>query len=357
MRLRAAPLLVAAWIATAFMRAATAQVPGIQQQQSLIPPSASPFGPPSVGVPGQAPPVTNKPTLPSPADIPESAFKASRDPNADLAFGAFQRGFYATAMREAMKRLVQNPNDGPAMTLVGELYSQGLSVKPDKTEAARWFKLGSESGDAQAMLELGIMRMKGDGITQDKDGAKQMFEAAAAHDDAAALFYLGLIALQNNGVVSDFKTASTYFQRAADLGNSEAEYALGLMYRQGNGVARDDVKAAPLIKAAAGDDNLAAMIEYGIMLFNGIGVPKDEAGAARLFIKAAGHNNPVAQDRAARLLVAGRGVKRDMIEGMKWHVLASSAGLKDEWLDGEMRLLTPEQRSAVDLAVRRYVGS
>ena len=99
------------------------------------------------------------------------------------------------------------------------------------------------------------------------------------------------------------------------------------------------------------------MVEYAIMVFNGIGTKKDEASAARWFIKAAGHNNPVAQDRAARLFVVGRGVKKDLVEGMKWHLLSSAAGLKDGWLDSQMSQLTPEQRAAVDLAVRHYVGS
>ena len=132
---------------------------------------------------------------------------------------------------------------------------------------------------------------------------------------------------------------------------------MALIYRNGTGRPRDDAKAAALMKQAADDDNVAAQVEYGIMLFNGVGTTKDEAGAARYFIKAAGHNNPVAQNRAARLYVTGRGVKQNVIEGMKWHMLATAAGLKDTWLDGEMFKLTPEQRAAVELAVRRYVGS
>ena len=99
------------------------------------------------------------------------------------------------------------------------------------------------------------------------------------------------------------------------------------------------------------------MVEYGIMAFNGIGVEKNESLAARYFIKAAGRNNPVAQDRAARLYVAGRGVKQDVVEGMKWHVLSTSSGLKDDWLEGEMRKLSREQREAIERAVAHYIGS
>jgi len=57
------------------------------------------------------------------------------------------------------------------------------------------------------------------------------------------------------------------------------------------------------------------------------------------------------------LLVAGRGVKKDVIEGLKWHILARSAGLKDAWLDSQLAALTPAQRVAVDNAVKAYIGS
>ena len=323
--------------------------------QSLIPASPSAFGAPSLAPPASLHLDPNRPTLPSPADVPDD--HRNGGPNSDLAFGAYQRGFYTTAMSEATKRVKRNPHDGPAMTLIGELYAQGLGVEPNQAEAARWFALGAEAGDPQAMFALGVARMKGEGIEQDREGAKAMFLRAGAQDQAGALFYLGVMGLQSNGVAPDYTTAAAYFSRAAALGNIEAQYAMALIYRNGTGRPKDEAKAAVLMKQAADNDNIAAQVEYGIMLFNGLGVDKDEAGAARYFIKAAGHNNPVAQNRAARLYVTGRGVKKDLIEGMKWHMLAVSAGLKDPWLDSEMFKLTAEQRAAVELAVRRYVGS
>ena len=42
---------------------------------------------------------------------------------------------------------------------------------------------------------------------------------------------------------------------------------------------------------------------------------------------------------------------------MKCHVLSASSGLRDDWLDGEMRKLTREQRDAVDRAVTHYIGN
>lgn len=343
-------------VATALVLSIAFSMPVARAADNLIPNSPSVFGAPGIRPPSEPEETQNKPTLAGPTDLPRDAGKPA-PPGADLAFGAYQRGFYSTAMREAMKRLGRNPKDGPAMTLVGELYAQGLSVRESKEEAARWFRLGAEAGDAQAMFELGIAALKGDGVDQDKATARKMFEQAAAHDHPGALFYLGLLAMQGNGVAPDYKSAAIYFERAAALNNSEAQYALGLMYRNGSGVAKDEAKAAVLIGDAAANDNIAAMVEYGIMQFNGVGLEKDEAGAARTFIKAAGRNNPVAQDRAARLYVAGRGVKKDVVEGMKWHVLSSASGLKDEWLDAEMRKLTPPQREAIEKAVKHFIGS
>jgi TPR repeat protein len=50
-------------------------------------------------------------------------------------YGAYQRGRYVTAFREATKRIEANPKDAAAMTLLGELYNQGLGVKPDPKRA------------------------------------------------------------------------------------------------------------------------------------------------------------------------------------------------------------------------------
>ncbi len=332
-----------------------ASAPLASAQETLIPTSPSAFGVPSIAPPKRLDVEPNRPTLPSPSDLPVDHSAAA--PGADLAFGAYQRGFYSTAMQEAMKRVKRNPADGPALTLIGELFQQGLGVEPSVSEAARWFALAADAGDPQGMFELGLMRMKGEGMKADRDGAREMLLKAAAQDHAGAQFYLGVMALQNNGVTPDYKTAAAYFERSAALGNVEAQYAMALIYRNGTGRPQDDAKAAELMKQAADNDNTAAEVEYGIMLFNGVGTPKNETAAARYFIKAAGHNNPVAQDRAARLYVSGRGVKKNVIEGMKWHMLSRAAGLQDAWLDGEMNKLTRDERAAVELAVRRYVGS
>jgi TPR repeat protein len=279
------------------------------------------------------------------------------NPNLDLAYGAYQRGYYITALGEARKRLAANPNDGPAMTLIGQLFDQGLGVPTNPHEATAWYKAAAAHGDREGIFLYGLAKLTGNGIAQDRDGAAALFTKAAAMDDPDALYNLGVLALDTTKKKApDFPKAADYFRRAAVLGSPDAAYSLALFYREGKGAPQDDVMAAQWMKQAADAGQVSAEVEYAIMLFNGVGVAKDEAAAASLFLKAAARNNIVAQDRAARLLVLGRGIQKDVVEAMKWHLLASAAGEKDAWLDGILNSLTPEQRIEVEVAVKRALA-
>src|SRR5260221_12076221 len=81
----------------------------------------------------------------------------------DIAFGAFQRGYYVTAFNEAMKRITANPKDAAAMALVGEIYDQGLGVRRAFTEAARWFRLATTLGNREATFALAMSTREGRG--------------------------------------------------------------------------------------------------------------------------------------------------------------------------------------------------
>ena len=78
----------------------------------------------------------------------------------DLAFGAFQTGHYLTAFGIATNR-VELKKDPKAMTLLGELYSEGLGVPRDDNLAAEWFRRAANGGDREAMFELSVFRMTG----------------------------------------------------------------------------------------------------------------------------------------------------------------------------------------------------
>ena len=74
----------------------------------------------------------------TPPKTPAAALATPLPHNADIAYGAYQRGLYLTALAEATKRAQQN--DAHAMTLLGELYAQGLGIGRDDGKAAQWYK-------------------------------------------------------------------------------------------------------------------------------------------------------------------------------------------------------------------------
>lgn len=286
---------------------------------------------------------------------PDRDWMVSKAPP-DAAFGAYQRGLFITAFKEALKRIEQSDNAASAMTLVGELYRDGLGLRQDHKEAVRWYRLAAARGDRQAMFALGRAYLEGKGVDKNEDRAREHFSSAAAKGHAAALYNLGIMALgvptkDNPG---DPERAAGFFRQAAQGGDIDATYSLAVLYRRGLGVEKDDEKATTLLKQAADEYHLGAMVEYAIALFNGVGTPKDEKASAQYFIRAAWKNSPVAQNRLARLYASGRGVKRDMIQAMTWHIIARAGGIKDKWLDDHLPSLTRTQREIVDQQVRKF---
>jgi TPR repeat protein len=294
---------------------------------------------------------------PAPAVVSDSPSASTEPagPPPDLAFGAFQRGLFFAALEEALKRVKENPDDAPAMTLLGELYRDGVSVRRDLNEAMRWYKLAADRGDRQAQFALGIAHLNGAGAARDRKIAQDWLERAAAQNHAGALYNLGVMAI--DAELQNFPRAYEMFRKAAELGDMDAAYGLAVLYREGTGRARDRAESVKWLKRAADERHIAARVEYAIVLFNGDGVEKSEAGAVKLFAKAAQANSPIAQNRLARLYAAGRGVKANAVEAMKWHILARANGVKDDWLDSRLATLSPPERLAVEEAVQRYIGN
>jgi len=276
------------------------------------------------------------------------------DPPGDLAFGDYQRGYYLSALREAEKRLGADPKDVAAMTLIGEIYHDGLAVKRDDQEAAQWWRLAANLGDPEAAYEYGVALLAGSGVTADRAAAAAEFAHAAPSGHVGALYNLGVLALQGvGGAKRDEKLAADYFRRGAEAGDGNSAYSYGILLREGKGVALDIDAAAKWLKQASDEGIVAGQVEYAIMLFNGIGVAKDEPEAARIFKLAAARRNPIAQNRLAHLYLIGRGVPKDIVRATLWNGFAKAAGLKDEKLEAAIGTLTKEQNDEVNKLARQ----
>jgi hypothetical protein len=111
------------------------------------------------------------------------------------------------------------------------------------------------------------------------------------------------------------------------------------------------------LQAAALADNVDAEVEYAIALYNGTGTPKNETAAVALLRKAARQNSPIAQNRLAHVLVTGAGAPMDKVEGLKWHIVAKTAGKGDPELDEMLADLSPKDRAKAEAAARRWIGT
>lgn len=282
-----------------------------------------------------------------------SAAVARAEP--DLAYGAYQRGHYLAAFREATLRLEKNRDDAPAMTLLGELYNQGLGVPMSPEKAAEWYRLAAGRGDAHALAALGLMALDGRGMRKDAAQGRAWLEQAAAKNHPVASYNLALLLLTSD-TDADLSRAAGLLRKAADAEIPDAQHALGVLYLQGRGVGRDAAQAARLFERAARNGSSIGEVEYAILLFNGEGVPKNEAKAARYFRSAAAKGNAIAQNRLARMLATGRGVPQSRVDAAAWHLLASAQGLADSWLDDALKDMTPEEKARAEKVAAERLG-
>lgn len=269
----------------------------------------------------------------------------------DLAYGAFQDGRYLTAKKEAEERLKKQPQDIAAITLLGEIYSQGLGVPANPMEAAKWYEKAANLGDSHAMTTLGLMMIAGAGVEKNTSQGKLWLEQATAKGNPLASYNLGLLLLSSRNPV-DVGHAAILIRTAADVGIPDAQYALGVLYLRGRGVEKDPSQAAKWFLRGAENDNLASEVEYAILAFKGEGMAANPELAAKYFRRAAYRGNAIAQNRLARMYAIGRGVQKDRVEAATWHMLAVSKGLADAWLDADLRDLNQDDRARAERLMR-----
>lgn len=353
------PLLLLAlslWLATGAAVAQTplAPPPGAPQPAAKPAEKARPKPPPAAAKKSEAKSETKPETKPTPAASATPLPSPIPDnPNVDVVFGAYQRGEYKTAFGLAEPRA--KAGDVHAMTMLGELYSNGLGVKRDYAKAIEWYRKAVDGGDREAMLALAMMRLGGYGGSDKQDAVKLLASAAKLGEPKAA-YNLALLYLGGQVLPQDVRRAAELMRQAADAGNAEAQYALATFYKEGTGVEKNMDAAVRLLQAAALADNVDAEVEYAIALFNGTGTPRNQPAAVALLRKAAKQGSPIAQNRLAFVLVNGMGAPMDKVEGFKWHLVAKTAGKGDPGLDEEMGKLSPEDRAKAETLAHRWLG-
>ncbi|NVK33286.1 MAG: sel1 repeat family protein [Rhodobacteraceae bacterium] len=278
--------------------------------------------------------------LRSPTAVPIPELEDGTAPDADLAYSAFQRGWYLTAA--AIARPLAENGDAAAQALLGVLNEAGLGINQDKTRATQWYELAVKGGNTTAAFQLAQMYLLGTGVEPDKKKAADLLEIAAEKGNPAALYNLALLYQEGEGRPRDEAKARELLEQAAQQNDPDAQYALGLSYLEGVGGYDDPGQGAFWLGRAARRGHTAAQVYYGILRFQGRGVDTDEEEAADWFERAATAGNPVAMNRLARIYARGRGRALDPEEAAKWHYTARALGVSDLVLDGFVETLDEE---------------
>lgn len=287
------------------------------------------------------------------ATLPELPAEKSFTGKVDEAYGAFQRGFYLTAMDLAIPRA--QAGDAAAQTLVAELFDQGLGVKRDRKEAAFWYKQAAAGGDPAGMFKYALMLMEGRYAERDRKKADEYMKKAADAGNPSAQFNYAQILVADSPGEKGLNAALPYYEKSAEQGIADAQYALSQLYTNLQGLPPEKTKRARewLVRAArAGYDT--AQLDLGIWLVNGVGGDRDYKAGFNWLKRSADSGNVVAQNRLAYLYINALGTGPDAIEAGKWFVLSRRAGLHDSGLEDFYLGLTDEQQKQAIAAANKF---
>lgn len=277
------------------------------------------------------------------------------DPGADLAYGAFQRGYFLTALSLALPRA--ESGDPVAQTLIGEIHRDGLGVARDMQKAAQWYGFAAEAGNREAQFAYANLLLQGNGIEEDKEAGEVFMRKAAEAGHGRAAFNLAQIITAKRPTWVGFKEALPFYEQAAQAGVADAHYALFNIHHEARGVAvNDEEKALVHLRAAAELGLDSAQVELGSWLANRPGEDGDAKQAFSWFARAASQGNVLAQNRLARMYAAGYGVEQNGVMAGAWHVLARRAGLADSAMDARFAALSDIDRKRALEAAKRLGG-
>lgn len=258
----------------------------------------------------------------------------------DRAYGAYQRGYYLTARNLALPLAEQG--NAAAQTLLGEIYSRGLGVRRDATQAAIWYGRAAQNGVLEARFQLAMIMLEG--TQKERQQAYGLMEAAADAGHPRAQFNFAQMVIEREPTNWGMEKAMSYYQLAAEDGIADAQYAVALAYFEGlGGLARDLAQAREWMERAARANFDTAQLDLGTWLVEGVAGERDEAAGFAWLTRAALAGNAAAQNRVGKLYRLGIGVEPDSVMAASWYLAAKRAGLVDPVMEDHLGGLTDEE--------------
>jgi TPR repeat protein/transcriptional regulator with XRE-family HTH domain len=146
------------------------------------------------------------------------------------------------------------------MEQLAEMYDQGMFVRQDYAEAAKWNRKAAEGGHTAAAVNLGGQYEQGRGVAQDYQQAMYWYIKSDTVPNPFgvgnpwAKVAIGDLYKKGLGVGQSYAEAVKWYQEAEALIFPLAYYRLGECYENGWGVERSLVKALEYYEKAAKPD-------------------------------------------------------------------------------------------------------
>lgn len=273
----------------------------------------------------------------------------------DDAYGAFQRGYFLTALALALPRAEKG--DAPAQTLIGEIYADGLGVPLNVATASGWYALASKNGDRLASFKLALMYQNGSGVPKSRQRAAELFQLAVDQGSLPAKYNLALLHIEGIYAEPNMIKAAELMREAAESGLPEAQYDYGTMLIEGAGVAPAPLEGAGWLRQAAEQGLTEAQVDYATLLYLGGTIAQDRKRAIEWYARAASAGNAVAQNRYAKLLAVGEGIELNLEQAAMWRALARRQGLTDPQLEKLLVSIPPDELARAEELARYWPGS
>jgi len=209
--------------------------------------------------------------------------------------------------------------------IMAEMFRKGSGVRPDQSEALRWYKRAAENGHVDAQRIAGELLTK-EGPDRDLVEAAQWYHIAAENGDQGAQYTYGLFfELGTGGKSLDLTTAAKWYAKAAIQGHIKAQYRVAKAFEKGRGVAVNFSAAAQWYRESAGQDFALAQFKLGRLYDRGNGVEQSYVEAFKLYTQSA-DKVARARFRLGLLYELGNGVVQNFAGAARLYEQASKQG-------------------------------
>lgn len=235
-------------------------------------------------------------------------------------------GLPVSASKDYARALEFNPDNGPALVGLGDLYHRGEGVDENPQLAYAFFESAAETGHPEANLFIGFALLQGRGIEQDVDRAREILSTLAEDGSVQAMLYLGRSYREPFAPDPDPALARQWIEQAAELGSVEAKATLGYMHYKGEFGEPDLIEAVRLFEEASAAGSSSAKVALGHMYLVGDGLPTDPTLARQLLEQAAEAGDLAGALSLGHIYEAGIGVDRDLERAESWYLKGAHAG-------------------------------